>query len=108
VLANPGALFQPGMFGRLRLIGSGQYDALLLPDEAIVSDQATKLVMVVGEDGTVSPHPVALGPKVDGLRVIRSGIAATDKVVISGLTRVRPGVKVTPQEGKITPVPDEG
>ena len=107
VLANPGALFQPGMFARLRLIGSGQYDALLLPDEAIVSDQATKLVMVVGEDGTVAPHPVALGPKVDGLRVIRSGIAASDKVVISGLTRARPGAKVTPQEGKITPVPDQ-
>lgn len=107
VLVNPGSVFQPGMFGRLRLIGSGQYDALLLPDEAIVSDQATKLVMVVGEDGTVSPHPVMLGPKVDGLRVVRSGITAADKVVISGLTRARPGAKVTPQEGKITPVPDQ-
>jgi RND family efflux transporter MFP subunit len=108
VLSNPGSLFQPGMFGRLRLIGSGQYDALLLPDEAVVSDQATKLVMVVGEDGTVAPHPVTLGPKIDGLRVIKSGIAGGDKVIISGLTRARPGAKVTPQDGKITPVPDEG
>jgi len=108
VLENEGEIFQPGMFGRLRLIGSGQYDALLLPDEAIVSDQATKLVMVVGEDGTVAPHPVQLGPKVDGLRVVRSGITAADKVVISGLTRARPGAKVTPQPGQITPVPDEG
>lgn len=108
VLANPGSVFQPGMFGRLRLIGSGQYDALLLPDEAIASDQSTKLVMVVADDGTVAPHPVTLGPKIDGLRVIRTGIAATDKVIISGLTRARPGAKVTPQEGKITPVPDEG
>ncbi len=108
VLSNPGSVFQPGMFGRLRLIGSGEYDALLLPDEAVVSDQATKLVMVVAEDGTVTPHPVMLGPKIDGLRVIRSGIAATDKVIISGLTRARPGAKVTPQDGKITAVPDQG
>jgi RND family efflux transporter MFP subunit len=108
VLANPGSVFQPGMFGRLRLIGSGQYDALLVPDESIVSDQATKLVMVIAEDGTVTPRPVELGPKVDGLRVIKSGIAATDKVVISGLTRARPGSKVSPQDGKITAVPDAG
>jgi RND family efflux transporter MFP subunit len=107
VLTNAGSVFQPGMFGRLRLLGSGQYDGLLLPDEAVVSDQATKLVMVVGEDGTVSPHPVTLGPKVDGLRVIKTGIAATDKVIISGLTRARPGAKVTPQEGKITATPDQ-
>ena len=108
VLANAGSVFQPGMFGRMRLIGSGQYDALLLPDEAIVSDQSTKLVMVVTEDGTVTPHPVTLGPKVDGLRVIKSGIAAADKVIISGLTRARPGAKVTPQPGTITATPDEG
>jgi RND family efflux transporter MFP subunit len=108
VLANPGSVFQPGMFGRLRLIGSGQYDALLLPDEAIASDQSTKLVMVVADDGTVTPHPVVLGPKVDGLRVIRSGITASDKVIISGLTRARPGAKVTPQAGAITAIPDEG
>ena len=108
ILTNPGSVFQPGMFGRLRLIGSGQYDALLLPDEAVVSDQATKLVMVVTEDGTVTPHPVTLGPKVDGLRVIKSGITAADKVVISGLTRARPGAKVTPQPGTITATPDEG
>ena len=108
VLTNAGPVFQPGMFGRLRLIGSGQYDALLVPDEAIVSDQSTKLLMVVSEDGTVTPHPVTLGPKVDGLRVIRTGVTAADKVIISGLTRARPGAKVTPQEGKITPVPDEG
>jgi len=108
ILANAGSVFQPGMFGRLRLIGSGQYDALLLPDEAVVSDQATKLVMVVAEDGTVTPHPVVLGPKVDGLRVIKSGVTAADKVVISGLTRARPGAKVTPQPGTITATPDAG
>ncbi len=108
VLSNGDFVFQPGMFGRLRLIGSGQYDALLVPDEAIVSDQATKLVMVVGEDGTVTPHPVALGPRIDGLRVIRSGLAANDKVIISGLTRARPGAKVAPQPGTITAIPDQG
>lgn len=106
IFANAGAVFQPGMFGRLRLIGAGDYDALLLPDEAIVSDQATKLVMVVDQDGVVAPHKVTLGGKVDGLRVIKSGITATDQIVISGLTRARPGAKVTPQPGKITPIPD--
>ncbi len=106
IFANAGAVFQPGMFGRLRLIGAGDYDALLLPDEAIVSDQATKLVMVVNQDGVVTPHKVTLGAKVDGLRVVKSGIAATDQIVISGLTRARPGAKVTPQPGKITPIPD--
>ena len=108
VLANPGSVFQPGMFGRLRLIGSGQYDALLLPDEAISSDQSTKLVLVVGGDGVVVPHPVALGPKVDGLRVIKSGIGPDDQVIISGLARARPGAKVTPQPGKITAIADAG
>jgi RND family efflux transporter MFP subunit len=108
VLANGSGVFQPGMFGRLRLIGSGQYDALLLPDEAIASDQSTKLVMVVGADGVVVPHPVALGPKVDGLRVIKSGIGPDDQVIISGLARARPGAKVTPQPGKITAIADAG
>jgi RND family efflux transporter MFP subunit len=108
ILANPNSLLQPGMFGRLRLVGSEPYDALLLPEEAIASDQATKLVMVVESDGTVKPHPVVLGPKVDGLRVIRSGIAAADQVIISGLTRARPGAKVTPQPGTIVALPDEG
>jgi RND family efflux transporter MFP subunit len=108
VLANANSIFAPGMFGRLKLLGSAPYDALLVPDEAIASDQATKLVMVVGDDGTVSPHPVVLGPKVDGLRVIRSGVGAEDKIIISGLTRARPGSKVTPQPGTITAIPDEG
>jgi RND family efflux transporter MFP subunit len=108
LLANGNGVFQPGMFGRLRLIGSGQYDALLLPDEAISSDQSTKLVLVVGGDGVVVPHPVALGPKVDGLRVIKSGIGPDDQVIISGLARARPGAKVTPQPGKITAIADAG
>jgi RND family efflux transporter MFP subunit len=108
LLANPAGTFLPGMFGRMRLIGSGLYDALLVPDEAIVSDQSTKLLMVVGDDGVVTPHPVQLGPRIDGLRVIRSGVAAADRIVISGLARARPGAKVTPQPGQIVAMPDEG
>lgn len=107
ILSNVNQTFLPGMFGRLRLIGSGPYEALLIPDEAILSDQSTKLVLAVDKEGLVTPHPVQLGPKIDGLRVVRSGIAATDAIIISGLSRARPGSKVSPQMGKITPVPDK-
>ena len=70
---------------------------------AVISDQARKIVFTVGADGVVQGKPVVLGPLVDGLRVVRSGITATDKVVLDGLANpmVRPGVKVVPQKGEI-------
>jgi RND family efflux transporter MFP subunit len=92
----------PGIFGRLQLFG-GEYDALLVPDSAIISDQARKIVFTVGDEGVVQAKPVTLGTIVDGLRVIRSGLAPTDKVVLDGLANpmVRPGAKVVPQKGEI-------
>jgi membrane fusion protein, multidrug efflux system len=90
----------PGFFGRLRLFG-GEHDGLLLPDAAIASDQANKIVFTVADDGTVATKRVELGPIVDGLRVIRTGLAPTDRVVIEGLARARPGQKVKPEDGKI-------
>jgi RND family efflux transporter MFP subunit len=105
VLPNPQYFVTPGQFGRIRLPGSERYEALLLPDSALVTDQSRKIVMTVAQDGTVVPKVVRPGPTIDGLRVIRSGLDPADRVVINGLVRARPGAKVTPQEGKIEPGP---
>jgi RND family efflux transporter MFP subunit len=101
MVPNPNLFLTPGQFGRLGLPGSEPYDAVLIPDAAVVSDQARKLVMTVDEQGTVVPKVVRIGPLQDGLRVVRDGIAAEDRVIIDGLVRARPGGKVTPQDGKI-------
>lgn len=101
ILANPELVLVPGLFGHLRLLASGEHEAQLIPDAAILSDQARKIVLVVGEDGTVEARPITLGPMVDGLRVVRDGLSADDRIVVEGLQRARPGGKVTPQETTI-------
>lgn len=98
---NPGYFLTPGQFGRIRIPGSEPYQAILVPDAAVVTDQSRKIVMVVRDDGTVEPKVVRTGPTYENLRIIRSGLAATDRIVIDGLVRARPGAKVTPQPGKI-------
>ncbi len=102
VVANADQLLSPGVFARVQLFG-GEIDALLVPDAAIVSDQARKIVLTVGEGDVVVPKPVVLGPIYEGLRVVTSGLAASDRVVIEGLANpfVRPGAKVAPQPGEI-------
>jgi RND family efflux transporter MFP subunit len=100
IFDNKDGLLTPGFFGRLRLFG-GEHEALLIPDTAIASDQGSKIVFVVADDGTVSAKRVETGPIVDGLRVIRSGLEATDRIVIDGLQRARPGQKVKAEDGKI-------
>jgi membrane fusion protein, multidrug efflux system len=102
IFDNKDQFLTPGTFGRLRLSG-GEVDGLLVPDSAIVSDQTSKLVLTVGEGNKIIPKPVALGPIVDGLRVIKSGLTAADKVVIVGIANpmVRPGGIVNPQPGEI-------
>ncbi|MBC7953472.1 MAG: efflux RND transporter periplasmic adaptor subunit [Rhodospirillaceae bacterium] len=104
-LANPDNFIAPGSFGRIRMPASKPFEALLVPDSAIVTDQSRKLVMTVNAEGVVVPKPVVPGPLVDNLRAIRSGLNADDQVVINGLMRSRPGAKVTPQPGKIEPAP---
>lgn len=101
IFDNADDLLTPGLFARLRLIGSGRYQALLLPDDAILSDQARKIVMTVGPDGVVTPKVVELGPLYRGLRVIRSGVSAEDKIVVNGVQRARPGGEVIPQDVEI-------
>lgn len=103
VVDNADQLFTPGLFARMQLYG-GDIDALLVSDKAIVSDQARKIVFTVGADDVVKAQPVELGPIVDGLRVIRSGLKADDRVVVDGLANpmVRPGSKVVPQTVELT------
>ena len=102
IVDNKKDLLQPGLFGRLQLFG-GELDALLVPDSAIVSDQASKIVFMVGPDNVVKPAPVTLGTIVDGLRVIEKGLNPDDQIIIGGIANpaVRPGVKVAPQPAPI-------
>lgn len=105
VVSNPTQFLTPGMFGNMRLSSSGTTPALLVPDAAVQTDQARKIVLVAGKDGGVAPRPVVLGPVVDGLRVIRSGLTTADRVVIAGGQLVLPGAKVQIRPGKIEPLP---
>ncbi len=98
VFDNQDQLFQPGLFARVRLAGSGKYKAILLPDMAVAADQSNRFVFVVADDGTVSTRPVELGPMIDGLRVIRKGVASSDTVIVNGLQRARNGIKVAPEK----------
>jgi RND family efflux transporter MFP subunit len=105
IIPNPGGFLKPGMFGNLRLEASRPYPALLVPDTAIVADAARQVVYVVDKSGTVIARPVQTGPLLGSLRVIRSGIAREDRVIIGGIQRARPGQKVTPQNGRIAAQP---
>ena len=105
VLRNPGQFLTPGMFGNMRLASGGRTSALLVPDSAVQTDQARKIVMVLAPDGTVAPKPVTVGPLVDGLRVVRSGLTPRDRVVIDGAQGAMPGLRVRARAGRIEPVP---
>jgi RND family efflux transporter MFP subunit len=94
---NKSGLFSPGLFARVRVTGSATYSAVLLPDEAIGTDQTNKFVLVVADDGAVERRNVRLGPLSEGLRVVREGLAADEWVVTRGLQRARPGGKVAPK-----------
>ena len=100
VIPNTDLSILPGQFGRVRLIASAPYEALLVPDTAIATDQSRKILFVVKDDNTVEAKAVVLGPLDEGLRVIREGLKPEDRVVIDGLQRVRVGAKVTPHEAK--------
>lgn len=103
VVPNPTRFLTPGMFGRARLLGSGTYKAMLIPDEAIVTDQTRRLVYVVSKDNKATPRPVEVGAKVEGLRIIRDGLAPTDRVIIAGMGMLQPGMPVTPKKGETKP-----
>lgn len=103
--ANPKGLFAPGMFARIKLAVAEPSEGLLIPDAAIGTEQVRKLVLVVDAENVARPKYVMLGPVVDGLRVVKDGLAATDRVVVNGLMRARPGTKVTPTLGTFAAPP---
>ncbi len=105
---NPDLSVTPGEFARLRLVTGAPVPVLLVPATAIVPDQSQQLVMTVAPDGTVVPKPVATGDLHQGLRIITAGLKPTDRVIIDGLMRARPGAKVAPVTGAITPDPVSG
>ena len=91
-------LFSPGVFGRIQLF-AGEVDAILIPDRAVISDQTRKIVFAVDANDTIVPKPVVLGPIHEGMRVVLSGLNASDRIVVDGIANpaVRPGVKVKPE-----------
>jgi len=106
VLDNADGLVLPGQFGYIRVPGSPRYPAILVPEAAIASDQANQILLTVNADDVVEPKIVRVGPNELGLRVIREGVEPTDRIVINGLLRARPGQPVTPEGGTIAPWPD--
>jgi RND family efflux transporter MFP subunit len=98
IFANPNGIFTPGMFGRIRVPGSPPFTALLIPDAAISTEQSRKYVLVVDDGGVVRQKYVVPGKIDDDLRVIKEGLAPSDRVIVNGLMRARPGIKVTVEE----------
>lgn len=105
VMPNPAGLFTPGMFARAQVPASAPYEALLVPDVAIGTEQARKFVLVVDGENVARQKYVTLGAAVDGLRVVKEGLAPDDRVIVEGLMRARPGQKVAPESAKVPDAP---
>ena len=105
VVANPDHFLTPGMFGHMRLLGSGSYPALLIPDRAVVTDQERQVVFVVDARGMAHMRAIDPGPLTNGLRVVRSGLGADDLVVIDGIQRTQSGKPVKVVMGRVQPAP---
>ena len=103
VVENHDHFLTPGMFGRARLLGSGTYRAMLVPDETIITEQSVKEVLVLARDGTVTKRNVELGPEVLGLRAVKAGLAPTGLVVLDHITQLKPGMKISPKRVAIKP-----
>ena len=98
VFDNSKGEYTPGLYARLKLVGSATYSAMLIKDEAVGTDLGKKFVLVVDKDNKAVYRNVDLGPKLEGLRIVRSGLAKDDRIVVSGLQRVRPGSPIDPQD----------
>lgn len=99
VVANPERVFTPGLYARVQLEGSGEFNALLIDDKAVLTDQDRKYVYVLGPENKAMRKDVALGGMVDGLRVVQSGLQAGDKVIVAGVQKIFfPGAPVKPAE----------
>ena len=114
VIPNPDGDLTPGMFVRVRLLGSGEYPALLIHDRAVLTDQDRRFVYLLGEGGRAERRDVVLGARIEGLRVVTEGLAAGDKVVVNGTQKIFfPGMPLAPTEVPMddperAPPPDAG
>jgi RND family efflux transporter MFP subunit len=97
VFPNADKLMSPGFFARVRIPGNGEYDAVLIRDSAIGSDQGRAFVLTVDDNDTATYRAIKPGPIIDGLRVVREGLKESDRVIVSGLMTARPGLHVQPQ-----------
>jgi multidrug efflux system membrane fusion protein len=104
IFENKDLSLTPGLFGRLRIAGSGRYMGVLVPDEALATDQDRRIVYVVGADNKLAPKAVRPGPRIDGYRVIREGLTGEETIVVNGVVRVRPGMQIDP---KLTVLPPQ-
>jgi membrane fusion protein, multidrug efflux system len=102
LFGNANGTLISGSFVRIRVAGSPLHSVLLVSDRAVGTDQGQKYLLAVGKDNVVVSKPVELGPEAEGLRVVRSGIAAEDEIIINGIVNARPGSKVSPQEGDMS------
>jgi multidrug efflux system membrane fusion protein len=98
VFDNTDGQYTPGLYARLKLVGSAAYSGLLIKDEAVGTDLGKKFVLVIDQDNKAVYRNVDLGPKLEGLRIVRGGLQKDDRIVINGLQRVRPGAVVAPQD----------
>src|SRR5690606_16733913 len=99
VLENKDHLLEPGMFGKARLMGSAEHEAIMVPDNIIGTNQSLRFVYVLGADNIVTAKNVTLGPlHSNGLRIVRDGIRPEDKLITNNIQKIRPGIAVTPME----------
>jgi multidrug efflux system membrane fusion protein len=99
VVPNPDGVLTPGLFARVRLLGASQTDALLIHEQALLTDQDRRYVYVLGEGNVAMRRDVVLGPQVEGLRVVSEGLAAGDRVIVNGVRKIFfPGQPVNPRE----------
>ncbi len=105
VFDNAKGQFTPGLYARLKLVGSGTYAAALIKDEAVGTDLGKKFVLVLDRDNKTVYRTVELGPKLEGLRIVRSGLGKGERIVVNGLQRVRPGMPRWTPRGSRWPAP---
>ncbi len=103
LIQNPDGYLIPGLFARVRLLGSGEYDALLIHEAAVLTDQDRKFVYVVGADDTAVRRDIVLGREVEGLRVVESGLEPGERIVVNGVRKIFfSGAPVAPAEVPMT------
>ena len=104
IVTNTDLFLQPGLFGRISIPGSDRYEGVLVPDQAVGTDQNRRIVFVVGDNNVLTPTVIRPGPRIDGYRLVRTGLKGDETIVVNGLARVRPGMTIDPQMQELPPV----